>query len=239
MSYNLPNDLILAYDELYLGHTERLPYSFFDSRSPENSHRLALELFRYAVETRLRWSPYEMRDYLTMDHVIILKLKPILRFVRFPAGMVPEKSLFFLAWEIYPKTKNREVADVELETYQMFLDDRIYKMPKDFFTGYEGLNRAYNCLIYAINMRRPFPSDEPYLIYEFFATKECLPFLAEMKLMKICKILRLTPLEYFHYSLKKGQKNEILFHFFQFRLRMAAKTVEDLKDKPKEENNEL
>ena len=237
MGYNLPSDLILAYDEFYLGHTERMPLSFFDSRIPENSHRLALELFRYAVETRLRWSPYEMRDYLTMEHVTILKLKSVLRFIQFPAGMVPEKSLFFLAWEIYPKTKNKEITDVELETYQMFLDNRIYKMPKEYFTGYDGLNRAYNCLIYAINTKRPFPSDEPFSIYEFFATRECLPFLGGMKLMKICRMLRITPLEYFHYSLRKEQRNEGLFHYFQFRLRLMEKAKTDFEEEQEDEED--
>ena len=223
MSYNLPAELILAYDELYLGHTERLPLSFFDSHIPGNSHRLALELFRYAVESRLQWSPSEMRDYLSMEIVTLLCLRPVLRYIRFPSGMVPERSLFYIAWQLYPRTKNKTVSDVDMETYQMFLDERLYKMPKDFFSGDKGFSRAKNCLIYAVNTKLHFPSDDLFSLYEFFATNECVTFLGEMKLMKVCRSLRMTPLEYLHSALKETQRSEVLFHYFSFLLRYAPR----------------
>ena len=201
MAYNLPAELILAYDELYLGHTERLPLSFFDTHLPDNSHKLALELFRYAVESRLRWTPTEMRDYLSMEIVVLLHLRPVLRYVRFPSGMVPEKSLFYIAWQLYPRTKNKSVSDVEMETYQMFLDGRIY----------------------AINSRLQFPSDDLFSLYEFFAANECVTFLGEMKLMKVCRSMRMTPLEFLHSALKPTQRSEVLFHYFCFLLRYAPR----------------
>ncbi len=223
MAYNLPAELILAYDELYLGHTERLPLSFFDTHLPDNSHKLALELFRYAVESRLRWTPTEMRDYLSMEIVVLLHLRPVLRYVRFPSGMVPEKSLFYIAWQLYPRIKNKSVSDVEMETYQMFLDGRIYKMPKDFYSGDKGVSRACNCLIYAINSRLQFPSDDLFSLYEFFAANECVTFLGEMKLMKVCRSMRMTPLEFLHSALKPTQRSEVLFHYFCFLLRYAPR----------------
>lgn len=235
MAYNLPKELILAYDELFVGHTDRLPLSFFDARMPDNSHRLALELFRYAVESRLRWSPTEMRDYLSMEIVVLLKLRPVLRYIQFPAGMVAERSLFYIAWQLFPYTRNKEIIDVELETYQAFLDGRIYKMPKDYFTGDTGLNRAYNCLIYAINTKHPFPSDDLFSLYEFFATNDCVSFLGEMKLMKVCRMLKMTPLEYIHYALRKNQRSEVLFQYFKFLLQFTPREKRGAKGKEAEE----
>ena len=196
----------------------------------KDKYRLALELFRYAVESRLQWSPSEMRDYLSMEIVTLLCLRPVLRYIRFPSGMVPERSLFYIAWQLYPRTKNKTVSDVDMETYQMFLDGRLYKMPKDFFSGDKGFSRAKNCLIYAVNTKLHFPSDDLFSLYEFFATNECVTFLGEMKLMKVCRSLRMTPLEYLHSALKETQRSEVLFHYFSFLLRYAPREKRENRD---------
>lgn len=227
MAYNLPAELIHAYDELFLGHTERLSLSFFDQHAPINNHRLALELFRYVVETRLRWTPSETRDYLSMEIVTLLFLRPVLRYVRFPSGMIPEKNLYYIAWQLYPKTRNKTKTEVETDTYQMFLDEKIYKMPKDFYSGDKGMERAYNCLIYAINTYLHLPNDDLFSLYEFFATNECVSFLGEMKLMKVCRSLRMTPLVFLHKALKPSQRSDVLFSYFSFLLRYAPRKKRD------------
>ena len=214
----LPPDLINAYDELYIGNTERFPLSFFSKQYPERSHQRALELFRYALTTRLHWDKYEIRDHLTMDIVKKLKLKPILEYIKFPVGFNPSTSLFFIAWCLYPETKNKSVVDVELETYEHFLSGRIQKMPKMYFDGVDGLNRAYHCLIYAINKYKPSIENDMYSLYEFFTTVNAISFLSEIKLIKVCNSFSISPLDFLHYSLPLAQRDNTYYSYFSFML---------------------
>lgn len=216
MEYKISHDLIVAYDEMYVGITDRLPIIYFSDSSPSNSHHRAIQLFKYAIETRLRWSPTEARDFLTIDIINDLKLYPVFHYINFPNGLNPETSLFYIAWEMYPKTKNKEVSDVEIDTYHQFLDGIIKKLPKFFFAGEDGLRRAYNCLIDRINYYHPFPSDDPFIVYEYFCTQACIQFLGKSKLIKVCVLLNISPLEYFFCAQRSSQRNFLMFSYFSF-----------------------
>ena len=216
MDYKISHDLIVAYDELFIGLTDRLPIIFFSDSSPNNSHHRAIQLFKYAIETRLRWSPTEARDFLTIEIINDLKLYPILHYVMFPNGLNPETSLFYIAWEMYPQTKNKEIADVELDTYHLYLNGTLKKLPKYYFTGEEGLRRAYNCLIDRINYYHPLPSDDIFYVYEYFCTKACIQLLGKSKLIKVCVLLNISPLEYFFFASRSSQRNFLLFSYFSF-----------------------
>lgn len=214
----LPPDLINAYDELYINNTERFPLSFFSKQYPERSHQRALELFRYAITTRLHWDKYEIRDHLTMDVVKKLKLNSILEYIKFPVGFNPSTSLFFIAWCLYPETKNKSIVDVELETYEHFLSGKIMKMPKMYFDGMEGLNRAYHCLTYAINKFKPVIDGDYFCLYEFFSSVNAISFLSDIKLIKVVNAFGISPLDFLHYSLPVAQRNNLYYNYFSFML---------------------
>lgn len=209
-------EIVNAYDELFIGITDRLPIVFFTDATPKNSHNIALKMFKYAIETRLNWSPTEVRDYLTMDIINDLKLSPVFRYIIFPQGLVPEHSLFYIAWLLYPQTKNKRMCDVDMETYHKFLNGTIIRLPKFYYTGENGLIRAYNCLIDRINYLRPFSGYNDFEKYEFFFTKDCVNFLCASRLLRVCFLLDITPAEYFSSSLNTEQKKFSLFSYFLF-----------------------
>ncbi len=218
MTYNLSRELIIAYDEMFIGLSDRLPISFFSGISPMVCHATALELFRYAFNTRLHWSPSEIRDYLTMEVIIDLKLQPVFRYIRFPNGLIPENSLFYLAWMIYPKTKNHSLTEMELITYRRYLSGAIKKLPQHYFTDDEMMRRACNCLLDRLNYYHPFSSDDPFYIYEYFVSPGCVPLLGKSKLIKICVTNNINPLEFFFTALHESQKDYIMFSYFEFML---------------------
>jgi hypothetical protein len=218
MGYNIPRDLIMAYDEMFIGITDRLPITFFSNISSAVCHNIALELFHYAFDTRLHWSPTEIRDYLTLEIINDLKLMPVFRYIKFPNGLIPENSLFYIAWCIYPKTQNKSIQEVELQTYRRYLDGTIKKLPQHYFQDEYGPQRAYNCLIDRLNYYQPFSSDDPFYIYEYFVSPGCVPFLGKAKLIKLCVMLNLNPLEFFFKALSPSQKDFAMFSFFEFLL---------------------
>ena len=220
--YKLPPDLIIAYDNLFINNTDRLPLSFFSPKFPQQSHNRAIELIRYAVESRLHWNKYELRDYLTMDVIVKLKLRAVLRYVIFPEGFNESTSLFYIAWCLYPETKNKTIADVELETYDYMLSGRIPKLPKLYFNGIEGLNRAYHCLIHVINRYDPCDSKDLFYLYEKFSSSNAISFLNKFKLTKVCNAYNITPLEFFHIALPVNQRSNLYYSYFSFMLKYCS-----------------
>lgn len=218
MGYKLTRELIMAYDELFIGLSDRLPIKFFSNISSAICHATALELFRYALDTRLHWSPTEIRDYLTMEVIDDLKLRPVFRYINFPNGLIKESSLFYIAWAIYPQTQNKSIADMELVTYRKYLDGAIKKLPQHYFKDEFRTQRAYNCLIDRLNYYHPFSSDDPFYMYEYFVSPGCVPFLGKSKLIKICVELNINPLEFFFSALSNNQRDFIMFSFFEFML---------------------
>ena len=226
----MKQDLIMAYDNLFIGLTDRLPTMYFSSNiNPRLLHLQAIELFRYAFDHVLHWSPTVVRDYLTMEVINDLKLMPVFRHIIFPEGFVREESLFYIAWLAYPQTVNKTIQDVELEMYHKYLNKEIKKLPTNYFSGKRSVVRACNCLIDRINYYQPFSSSDPFYAYEYFVSPGCVPFLGKSRLIKIVIALNSTPLDYFHHSLKPSQRNNILFSYFKFMLQykpmMDAKEI--------------
>ena len=229
MKYRLSRNVIMSYDDLFIGLTDRLPINIFSNISPAVQHATALELFHYAFDTRLHWSPTEIRDYLTMEIIKDLKLQPVFRYIQFPNGLIPENSLFYLAWLIYPKTKNKSIQDVELTTYHRYLDGAIKKLPLNYFTDSYGVNRALNCLIDRLNYYQPFKSNDPFYVYEFFVSPGCVPFLGNARLLKICAMLNINPLEYFFMSLNDSQRDYLMYSYYEFMLQYdSVKKIEPM-----------
>lgn len=215
-------EMIMAYDELMIGLTDRLPITFFSNTNSDASHAAAIDLFRYAFDHYLHWSPKEIRDYLTFDVINDLKLMPVFRYIKFPDGFIPENSLFYIAWLAYPETINARIQDVELAVYHKYLNKEIKKLPALYFTGERGIQRACNCLIDRLNYYQPFSSTDSFYVYEFFVSPGCIQFLGKSRLIKIVIGLNATPLEYYYRSLIPSQRDPVMFSFFDFLLQYKA-----------------
>lgn len=210
----LPKDVVMDYDNSLLTQVDHMNNYFFAVNAPETNHILALQLIKYAVESRLNWTPEDMRDHLTLKILSLLKLRHVLQYIKFPDIMVPENDLFYIAWLIYPQTKNKNESDIELAPYIRFLNRESPKMPKEFFTGAEGMRRAGNCLAYAIDKMHPFHSE--FDMYEFFSKARGRTFLSKARLLKICNESFESALEFLHSSLPEEQQHEIFFQYFNY-----------------------
>lgn len=214
----LSRDLIMAYDEMFIGLTDRLPITFFSNVSETVCHATAIHLFRYAFNTRLHWSPTEIRDYLTMEIIEDLKLMPVFRYIKFPNGLIAENSLFYIAWLVYPKTKNKTIQEMELLTYKRYLNGGIKKLPQHYFKDEYASQRAINCLIDRLNYYQPFSSDDSFYRYEYFLSPGCVQLLGKSKLIRICVLFNINPLEYYFHTLSADQRDYVMFSFFEFML---------------------
>lgn len=209
----ISKDLMLEYDELLLGNRNSLSQTYF-SNSEAASEQAALDIMRYAFETYLRWTPLELCDWLSWNLLELLKLKPFIRFIRFPLELNPEIDLFYIACRLYPQTIRFSETDLTLAVYKKILDGKIRKYPKEFFSGVAGMNRASVCLAYAIEQF--LPVDNVYELYEAFGKTSINQFLKKQKLMTVCNDLFGDPLDFLHYILPKQQKQLPMYFYCQF-----------------------
>ncbi len=210
-NYNLSKEIIMDYDDSMLGMSTDISLFYFENST--NAHAVVLELIRYAIETRLGWDPYQLRDYLTMDILKLLKLKHLYKFIEFLPYLDPKKDLFYIAWCIYPWTVNMTRDDLEIRPYKKLLAGEIFKYPKEYFHGIEGVSRACSRLRYVLRCLHPFKSVTE--MYKFFATPKSVELLRKYHLLAIGREQFGPPLEYLYASLPKEQKDNKLYRFYQ------------------------
>ena len=97
-------ELIFEYENVL---TENKPSvnPFLFNRGDYENERKALYIMRYAIQTYLRWNPYEVRDHMTHRILKMLKLEALLKYITFPSVIQIEedRDLFYLAVKLYPK----------------------------------------------------------------------------------------------------------------------------------------
>ena len=201
------------YEQMLIGNSPSNPYDYFPYTAEVNM-KMALDVFRYAFEQFLRWTPLEVRDYINMDILDKLKLTFFLRYIQFPVELDPGRDLFYLAWLMYPQTIHMSETDLILNVYKGVLDRSLKKYPKEFFTGNSGYVRAMVCLKYALENGRQFENLEE--LYAYYASPDVWKFLKEAKLDAVCKDLFRTPVEYLHECLSDAQRDEFLYHYYTF-----------------------
>ena len=220
----LPKNVVLDYDNSLIGDKGKLNTFFFSEDNPDTNNMIALGLLKYAIETRLDWSPKDARDKMSMEVLELLRLESVLQYIQFPDELFPDKDLFFIAWSIWPDIKDIPEYELELKPYKDFIKGKIYKMPKEYFTGADGLRRAANCLEYAIEQGKTFSS--LFDRYRFFATPQARTYLSKYRLSRICNSIFESPLDFMHSSLPDRQKNEMYFQYFLYRQKRHDYTSE-------------
>lgn len=191
--------------------------TFYFSYGETGNMKLALQIMQYAFETYLKWTPQELRDYLTLDVLERLKLKSLLRYIVFPPELNAKEDLFYIAWLLYPETIHFSPKDLTLRVYSKLLEGKLQKYPKDFFTGSDGVTRSQICLRYMIEHYLNFTTVKD--LYTFFSKEECNKTLRRYKLLVICRDLYDTPVDYIHLSLAKEQRDEFWYHYYTFQLK--------------------
>ena len=97
-------ELIFEYENVL---TENKPSvnPFLFNRGDYENERKALYIMRYAIQTYLKWNPYEVRDHMTHRILKMLKLEALLKYITFPSVIQIEedRDLFYLAVKLYPK----------------------------------------------------------------------------------------------------------------------------------------
>ncbi|WFR59051.1 hypothetical protein QA584_08195 [Anaerocolumna sp. AGMB13025] len=188
-----------------------------------NNHKLALELFRYAIETVLNWSPMEVVNCLDIKIIEKLNLYVPYKYLIFPEELNKRKDCFYVAHLLYPEIIPYNMREYVIISYKKVLSQETGKFSKSFFAGSEGELRACLCLQYLLKEYFTFSSIEE--IYYYFSTAKAITSLRQYRLAGVCSELFESPLEFLHTALPNKQKNELYYQFYHFEAVLKEKKL--------------
>lgn len=212
-SEELAHYYLKAYDKVIGG----------DRKYPANLFKKDLSLIKRVLQLifseRLHWTHEQVRDCLTPAIVISEKLTPFIERIPCPQEILSDKGeLYYIAWELYPETRNLSETQLIIKVWKDVLGGRRERFPKEFFDGNDGFKRARILLLTMINEYMSFESKEE--LYEFFASSKGRKALRDYRLEGPLHSRYETPLEYLHDILDDTQKDEILYAKYENRSRM-------------------
>ena len=205
--------LMFEYDLILLGKKNTFSPFFFNYNKEQNK-RMALYVFKYAIEKYLKWSPEEAATYLNYEVVKFMKLDGLLRYIEFPAELDKHVDLFYIAHLLYPGRIKFDKKELILRTYKEVLDQKLYKFPKEYLSGSMGVIRACVCFQYMVSQFLPFNNIEE--MYNFFSSTNGVKALKKYRLYAICTDIFDYPIDYLHEALSENQKNEFFYHYYKF-----------------------
>ena len=209
-------EILYEYELILIGKKNSFTPYFF-SFAPEYNERVALDVFKYASEVYLSWSPKEAATYLTMDIIRIMKLDTIIKYIRFPPELTVERDLFYIAYLLYPKQVPFNEKELVLRTYKEVLSGKLYKFPKEYLSDSLGMMRACVCFQYMVSQYLSFRNIEE--MYEHFSSSKGTKDLKKYRLYAICTDMFEYPLDFLHEALPAHQKNEFLYHYYRFNFK--------------------
>lgn len=202
-----PSYYLKEYDDVLMGRRKTYSSALM---AKEQGSRTCEELLRAIFELYLHWTPEEVRDKLTPDVVKTLKIHPLITRLPCPPELNPKTDLYYVAWYLYPETRNASDADLILKLYTDLMDGAIKKFPGGYFDGNDGYLRARILFMTMVREYMP-PFQNIESMYAYFASPDGKRCLSKYKLIIPLRELYGSPLAYLHDALPWSQKDEDLY----------------------------
>lgn len=222
------------YDEVLMG--KRKTYSAACMNKSQGPN-ICAEMLRYIFPYYLKWTPEQVRDCLTPAVIRAMKLEPLINRIPAPPEINRETELYFVAWYLYPQTRNVSRSELIIKVYMDVVEERISKFPKNYFDGNDGYVRARLLLLVMIREFLAFESVEE--MYAFFGSDEGRKAISKYKLTVPLRELYSSPLDYLHDSLTEEQRDDRLYQKYKQKVKpkegiayidMGSKTDDEATD---------
>jgi len=210
----ISRELKLEYESILLGKKKNYSTVFFGTENKERNQENALNVMRYAFESFLGWTPQDIYNCINMEILDTMKLDSLLKHIEFPSELSIKNDLNYIAHMLYPSVIPFNTKKRVISIYNQVLEKKLYRYPKDFLEGSDGILRAKICLKYVLQNYLLFHNIEE--MYEFFASKEGVKALKEYQLFVASNTLFESHIDYLHETLSENQQNEFLYHYYKF-----------------------
>ena len=217
--------LIFDYENLLLGRAQRFTEGLItDEETLESRRKKAGFIWRYAITYYLKWTPLEAVHYLTADIVEKLMLNRLYKKMEIdPERMIFDDYRFVLQYAFPGEVK----YDIGLEAFEVYQrcfrtgrwrnSTEEYKLPKKFFYGPEGEQRANAILNNLVSLYLGDKTTEE--LYDKFSRKpSARKWLREKNLGEpLMQIYDNEPLEFFHAAMDETHKDDLFYYAAKIR----------------------
>lgn len=225
MIANINRKLLNEYTHILMGEQTKYSKDFFIKKLGSTANdTYALEVFRYAFEIFLGWSPEEAGNRICPEVIKMMKLDMVMNYLKLPPEVLKEEDYKYIVYRLYPQI-NYDIENLTIKVFKDVLSGKRERFSKNYFVGRDGKKRAYICLLWLIN-KPEFPeifySSED--IYKYFSIpSKGEKFLNSNKLQNVMKKEFGDPVSYIHEALDSSEKNEFYYHYYKFQY-FRAKT---------------
>ena len=169
---------------------------------------------RFAFSYYLQWTPYDIKNRLTVDILKKLKLDKLFeKYAGFPHELNIKQDMYYYAHWLYPDLIPYDVKASVLKVYTDLLDGKRNLFSMNFFNDDYALERAEICLLEALK-RTEFKNE--YEMYKLFASDEAAAYLEKFRLSKPAQMYYKNPVSFLHSALPESYKSEFWFNYFVF-----------------------
>ncbi len=209
-------NLLIEYEMYLLDKIDAFPEYHFKDTGTFAIEQTITALIKYVVEDVLKWTPEDAYILLNWNVLTAFKLDDLIdRYINFIPGMNEKEKCKFLICKCYPSKYHFDTKKNILRIYDDILSSKKAKWNKKFFNGQEGAIRACICMQAAINRYLYGKSIEE--LYAYFAKYyQGTKFINDVRLKKAYEKLYHLPIDFFHYSLPKSQRNYFLYNYYKF-----------------------
>ena len=208
---------LMEYESLFRKEKKQKMSNACFKYSAEQNEKTAIEIFKYAFEEILGWTPADVVNNLNAEVIRAMNLETPYAKLIYPRELKKERDYFYVAKICYPeKIHSFSERDIILYMYKAVLDSKNGKFPKEYFVERDGDLRAKVCLQYVLTSKEFFKNKDE--LYGFFAKEsKASAFLKKYHLLSARSVLFESSLDYLHASLPMQQRDEFLYAYYKFR----------------------
>ena len=231
---------IYEYEELLMGKRNRFECSMQGTQ--EENCQEAGNIWRYAVLHLLHWTPKEAVEHMNYDIVRMLYLDKTFKAIGFKRTNNYNPDFKYALQYAFP---DEECCRMDLNAQAIseykhvaklgeWANDTItYKYPKKFFIGENGVKRANYIMRFVVRQYLAGIMSRREM-YAFFADRrKAKKWLVGKCLESPVTIIYQSPLDYFHFSQKFNEQDDVLYYIHRINEMYKEKVAE----KASEERN--
>lgn len=212
-------ELIYEYIQIRTGQKDVFSNKYFGRISRELKERNTVNFYKDVFEIFLRWTPGQVKAFLTLDVLKAMKIDTLFSNLPLPPEMTESYNkrwldYAYVAHILYPDAVPYDKDALTLKVYKDILSDSLYSFPKRYFDGYDGGKRALTCFRYMVENFETFKNTEEY--YAYFASQQGRRDIDKYKLTTVMHDVFGSPVRFAHEALPDGIRDEALFHFYEF-----------------------
>lgn len=205
--------LFIDYENVLIGRHKDISADHFYGQKPiDFNQKLAVRLFRYAIEEVLGWGKEEASRKFDSYMIHQMHLTKLIKYIQWPTE-IEEGDPGYILHLLYPGNVRYDSRRLVEELFLRVLDGE-KSFPREYFAGNDGFWKYCVCFRYLITRYRTFPSVDS--LYKFFLSEQGNQFLDIHRLRTPKDVLSINILDVIHSVTMQEPGSSFYYGYYMF-----------------------